>query len=128
MSTEFRVEAPGGPKLSREMNRSQETPQTLLNTLFSLPPKLIFPLRTIDPNSSVLHGSLTLEDIQGRLEKAHDLSRSGVMVSWEDGVSSERMKELGTRSIVVKIVNAGKEEVLLEVEAVRLAEAGQESQ
>ena len=109
------------------MTRPQETPQTLLNALFSLPQKLTFPLRTIDPNSPTLHGSLTLEDIQGRLEKEHELSRSDTILSWETGASSERMKELGARFVMVKIVNAGKEEVLVEIEAVRLAEGGQES-
>ena len=59
--------------------------------------------------------------MQNRLEKEYNLLRSAVVVLWEGEGVSERMKELGTRRAVVRIIEAGQEEAPLDIEVVRLA-------
>lgn len=45
-------------------------------------------------------------------------------VAWDGEEGTERIKELGTRGAVVKVNEAGREEMLLDIEVVRLDEAG----
>ena len=96
------------------------TPQTLLNNLFSIPSTLTFPLRTIDSDSSILHGSLTLDDVLDRIETEYGLLRSDVSISWADPEIPDRMKELGVRSAVIGIRGMGGERNFVYVEATRL--------
>ncbi len=48
-------------------------------------------------------------------------------VTWKGEGVAERMKELGSRTAVVKVDEGGREEMLLDVVVVRLDEAGQGS-
>jgi len=61
------------------------------------------------------------------LEKEHNLLRTAVTVTWKGEGVAERMKELGSRTAVVKVDEGGREEMLLDVVVVRLDEAGQGS-
>jgi hypothetical protein len=63
---------------------------------------------------------LTLSDIQDRLVQDHALSGTDVEVLWKEGESAGRMKELGTREVLVKLREGGQEEVSMEVEVVRV--------
>lgn len=53
--------------------------------------------------------------------------RTAVTVTWKGEGVAERMKELGSRTAVVKVDEGGREEMLLDVVVVRLDEAGQGS-
>ena len=127
---DFRITAPvpGQVIPQREEDEvEEETPQVLLDALFSLPPKLVFPLRTIDATSPYLHGSLTIDDVESLLASQHNLVYPDVSCRWEDRRRSERIKELGTWRAFVGISGGGQEEQQIDIEVVR-QEAGQEGE
>jgi hypothetical protein len=83
---------------------------------------LTFSLRTIDPDSKTLHGSLTLSDIAHRLEEDFDLSQADVAVAWRSGVEGDRLKTLGRARVKVQVRDGGREERVIGVIVVRLAD------
>ena len=115
------LEAPGVRRTSSK-TPIEPTPQTLLDSLHLIPETLTFPLRTVDSDPELLHGSLTLADIQTRLAEENGLTQTDVIVEWEDGDVNDRMKRVGTRDVVVSIRGKGGESVDAQVEVVSLGD------
>ncbi|WVW80976.1 hypothetical protein I302_102967 [Kwoniella bestiolae CBS 10118] len=110
------------PSSSSLAEESTTTPQDLLNILHLVPSPLTFKRRTISPDYPSLHGSLTLSDIQERLENQYGLSSKDVQVSWVGRQDGSRMKELDTWDAIISLRKGGKESTDVKVEVVRLGE------
>ncbi|WVQ63182.1 uncharacterized protein L199_001333 [Kwoniella botswanensis] len=108
--------------LSSSQEESNITPQEILNQLHLIPSTLTFKRRTISPDYPSLHGSLTLSDIQERLDSTYGLSSGDVSVNWVDRQDGSRMKELDSWKAIVGLKKGGKEGTEVVIRVVRLKE------
>ncbi|WWC65150.1 uncharacterized protein I303_107764 [Kwoniella dejecticola CBS 10117] len=113
---------------SSSSSTTSETPQELLNALHLLPNILTFKRRTISPDYPTLHGSLTLSDIQNRLDSQHGLPSSEIELNWVNREAGSRIKELVSTPLKVSFKRGGQEETEVVVEVVRLQEGETEDQ
>ncbi|WWC72488.1 uncharacterized protein I206_106450 [Kwoniella pini CBS 10737] len=104
--------------LTEDSNTSQE----LLNSLHLLPNILTFKRRTISPDYPTLHGSLTLSDIQSKLENEFGLPSSEIELNWLNRESGSRIKELISTPLKVSFKKGGKENTEVLIEVTRLQE------
>lgn len=102
---------------------SNPTPQTVLDTLYSLPPSIVFHRRTTSPSAYSIHGSLGVSDIQQRLQDEFGLRAQDVEVTWKDGLGVDnKLRQLGNYDCVITVRGFGQESAPLGVEIVRLLE------
>lgn len=117
---------PAGPStdgLPKAASNSTPTPQTILDTLYSLPPSIVFHRRTTAPSAASIHGSLSLGDIQQRLQDEYGLRAQDVEVTWKDDLASDvKLRQLGNYDCVITVRGHGQEAAPLGVEIVRLDE------
>lgn len=99
------------------------TPQVVLDTLYSLPPSIIFHRRTTSPSAESIHGSLSLADIQQRLQDEYGLRAQDVEVAWKDSLGADiKLRQLGNFDCVITVRGHGQEAAPLGVEILRLHE------
>lgn len=102
---------------------SSPTPQPVLDTLYSLPPSIAFHRRTTAPSADSIHGSLSLGDIQQRLQDEFGLRGQDVEVTWRDDLAADaKLRQLGNYDCLISIRGYGRESAPLGVEIVRLHE------
>lgn len=108
---------------SQTTSNSSPTPQIILDTLYSLPPSIVFHRRTTAPSAGSIHGSLSLSDIQQRLQDEYGLRAQDVEVTWKDDPAADvKLRQLGNYDCVITVRGHGQEAAPLGVEIVRLHE------
>ncbi|WVO17297.1 hypothetical protein L204_104989 [Cryptococcus depauperatus] len=117
----LRIESPDATAIYQRQTPEtpQPTPQHLLDALHILPDTIVFPLRTVSPSSSTLHGSLNLSDVHQVLAQEHNLDSTEVEVFWADHEPGARIKEIGTWRAIIKLRKGGEEQVQLQIQVVR---------
>lgn len=104
------------------ISSSPSSPATL-DALYALPPSISFQRRTTAPTTDSIHGSLSLGDIQLRLQEDHGLSGQDIEVVWKDGTTADvRLRQLGSFDCEVRIRGHGQESAPLVINIVRLEE------
>ena len=77
-SSPARAGSPSLASTSIPSNSLGPTPAPTLDALYALPPSISFHRRTTGPTTTSIHGSLSLADIQLRLQDDYGLSASDV--------------------------------------------------
>ena len=109
----------GQPKMAG----SNPTPQVVLDTLYSLPPSISFHRRTTTLSADSIHGSLSLADIQQRLEDEYGLRAQDVEVAWKNDLGADiKLRQLGNYDCVITVRGHGQEAAPLGIEIIRLHE------
>ncbi|WRT70584.1 uncharacterized protein IL334_007582 [Kwoniella shivajii] len=129
--SDLRIESPSSSsasssneeRTSYHYSEPEPTSQSLLNSLHLVPSILIFERRTVSPDYPTLHGSLTLSDIQDKLDKEFNLPSSEIEVSWIGKEQGSRMKELDSWSAELKLRKGGKESIQVTIQVDRLEES-----
>lgn len=104
-------------------SEGSQTPTALLDTLYSLPPSMIFQRRTTTPLAHSIHGSIALSDIQQRLQEDFGLREQDIEVAWKDQAAGDgKLRQVGNYDCVVSVRGHGEESAPLEIEITRLHE------